>query len=329
MRAFLKGPFLIWEKIKLNKFVNILQLINRIASLSNLVSLLERGWDEEPLIPLFPLIPFNSLIIPSQPLVACTSSVSKINILITFHVVAITLSHLLGAMTWAFVYFFPNSSSLVHFSPSSDLKSADWVAAERQPFRPHMWLEHVLLCRLANYYYLPPTILTRQHTVDISVYESDATCWDKLATTCCCCTTFWEVKLHHVTKFQLRCLLMSPAKLARGQFGVNHTGTACSARVYFDRVKQHSVETTAMTLSGPYKSNISVHESCCHILGSQIAAHYKIPVEMPPYIPCRAASGSVQGLLHRQSLLWWPSTVQRQLYIEDNDPDEVILKKNM
>ena len=120
-----------------------------------------------------------------------------------------------------------------------------------------------------------------------------------------------------------------PFQAGRGQFGVNHTGTACSARVYFDRVKQHSVETTAMTLSGPYKSNISVHESCCHILGSQIAPRYKIPVEMPPYIPCRAASGSVQGLLHRQSLLWWPSTVQRQLYIEDNDPDEVILKKNM
>ena len=162
MRAFLKGPFLIWEKIKLNKFVNILQLINRIASLSNLVSLLEREWDEKP------LIPFNSLIIPSQPLVACTSSVSKINVLITFHVVAITLSFRLFLSKFQFI-----SPFLAEFWFEKCGLSGSWKAA--------IQATHVLLCRLANYYYLPPTILTRQHTVDISVHESDAKCWDKLA----------------------------------------------------------------------------------------------------------------------------------------------------
>ena len=51
------------------------------------------------------------------------------------------ISSYLLPSSWAFVHFFPNSSPLVHLSLSSDFQSLDWVAAGRQPPRPHMWLD--------------------------------------------------------------------------------------------------------------------------------------------------------------------------------------------
>ena len=60
----------------------------------------------------------------------------RINIfMLSSHLLAVTSEVL------SFRPFLSNSSPSVHLSLGSDFQSLDWVAAGRQPLRPHMWLD--------------------------------------------------------------------------------------------------------------------------------------------------------------------------------------------
>ena len=60
---------------------------------------------------------------------------------------------------------FQISSPLVHFSLSSDFQSLDWVAAGRQPLRPHMWLDRSH--RASNYYCLQVQFVYKYNLLEV------------------------------------------------------------------------------------------------------------------------------------------------------------------